>query len=83
MNTHWMAEGNCREAPPDTMFPKDGAGVVAALKVCNHCPSLQPCLEYALSNRIDYGVWGGASVRSRRRMAIRAAGLGAVAPRAL
>jgi WhiB family redox-sensing transcriptional regulator len=27
-----------------------------------------PCLEYALRNRIDHGVWGGASERERRRI---------------
>jgi WhiB family redox-sensing transcriptional regulator len=26
------------------------------------------CLEYALRNRIDHGVWGGASERERRRI---------------
>jgi WhiB family redox-sensing transcriptional regulator len=27
-----------------------------------------PCLEYALAERIDHGVWGGASERERRRI---------------
>ena len=26
------------------------------------------CLEYALRNRIDHGVWGGTSERERRRI---------------
>ena len=26
------------------------------------------CLEYALLNRIEHGVWGGASERERRRI---------------
>ena len=26
------------------------------------------CLEYALANRIDHGVWGGTSERERRRI---------------
>jgi WhiB family redox-sensing transcriptional regulator len=30
-----------------------------------------PCLEYALYNRIEHGVWGGASERERRRIARR------------
>jgi WhiB family redox-sensing transcriptional regulator len=30
---------------------------------------VQPeCLEYALTYRIDHGVWGGASERERRRI---------------
>jgi WhiB family redox-sensing transcriptional regulator len=27
-----------------------------------------PCLEYALANRVDHGVWGGTSERERRRI---------------
>jgi WhiB family redox-sensing transcriptional regulator len=28
----------------------------------------QECLEHALVNRIDHGVWGGCSERERRRI---------------
>jgi WhiB family redox-sensing transcriptional regulator len=28
----------------------------------------EPCLEYALEQRIDHGVWGGCSERERRRI---------------
>jgi WhiB family redox-sensing transcriptional regulator len=69
MDTGWMAKGNCRDVPPETMFPSDGNGVIAALEVCAGCPSRQPCLEYAVANRIEHGVWGGASERARRRLA--------------
>ncbi|HEX4978793.1 MAG TPA: WhiB family transcriptional regulator [Acidimicrobiales bacterium] len=68
MSTEWMAEGNCREHPPDTFFPSDGVGVEVARRICATCPVKGPCLEYALRNRIDHGVWGGASERERRRI---------------
>lgn len=68
MDTEWMRRGNCREEPPSVFFPSDGTGVDAARLLCAACPVKEPCLEYALRNRIDHGVWGGASERERRRI---------------
>jgi WhiB family redox-sensing transcriptional regulator len=68
MDTQWMAEGKCRDMPPSTFFPSDGLGVQAAQRICGECPVAEACLEYALANRIDHGVWGGRSERERRRI---------------
>jgi WhiB family redox-sensing transcriptional regulator len=67
VDTSWMVVGICRQYPPDTFFPKDGVGVERAIRICKECPVLQQCLEYALDNRMDHGVWGGQSERERRR----------------
>src|ERR1700722_3945296 len=74
MDTAWMAEGKCRELPAETFFPSDGVGVEIARRMCADCPVREPCLEYALYNRIEHGVWGGASERERRRIARRRRG---------
>ncbi len=66
--TAWMAEGNCRLHPPATFFPSDGVGVDKARKICRDCPVKARCLDYALEERIDHGVWGGCSERERRRI---------------
>jgi WhiB family redox-sensing transcriptional regulator len=66
--TAWMAKGNCRDYSPSVFFPSDGVGVDRARKICATCSQIQPCLEYALENRIDHGVWGGTSERERRRI---------------
>lgn len=68
MDTSWMAKGNCAGQAPDLFFPSDGVGVEVAKKVCVDCPSTEACLEYALTNRIEHGVWGGCSERQRRRI---------------
>ena len=67
-DTGWMAEGTCRNHPPAVFFPSDGVGVDRARRICTNCPVSAPCLEYALVNRIDHGVWGGTSERERRRI---------------
>ena len=64
----WMAKGLCTNVPPSTFFPSDGAGVELARKICFDCPVRSDCLEHALLNRIDHGVWGGCSERERRRI---------------
>ena len=66
-----MTDGNCRSEAPSVFFPSDGVGVEVARKICATCPVKLPCLEYALANGIDHGVWGGASERERRRIARR------------
>jgi WhiB family transcriptional regulator, redox-sensing transcriptional regulator len=66
--TSWMADGNCRSYPPATFFPSDGVGVDRARRICATCTVTTSCLEYALEQRIDHGVWGGASERERRRI---------------
>ncbi len=71
MDTAWMADGKCRELPPSMFFPSDGVGVEVARRICADCQVKEPCLEYALHNRIDHGVWGGCSERERRRIARR------------
>ncbi|MBW8825125.1 MAG: WhiB family transcriptional regulator [Acidobacteria bacterium] len=68
MDTEWMRFGKCREVAPATFFPSDGVGVDVARRLCAECPVKEPCLEYALVERIDHGIWGGASERERRRI---------------
>jgi len=64
----WMQDGECRNYPPAAFFPSDGVGVDAARRICATCKVQTACLEYALANRIDHGVWGGCSERERRRI---------------
>ena len=71
MDTEWMRAGKCDDMDPSIFFPNDGVGVEIARRICVDCPVKAECLEYALVNRIDHGVWGGASERERRRIARR------------
>lgn len=64
----WMQAALCRDRTPGAFFPSDGVGVEAARRLCAECAVKEPCLEYALAQRIDHGVWGGTSERERRRI---------------
>lgn len=64
-----MQGAACRFYSPDTFFPSDGVGVGEATSICRkECDVIVDCLEYALANRIEHGVWGGTSERERRRI---------------
>ena len=67
-DTTWMNIGNCADQHPSMFFPSDGVGVERAKKLCEGCVAQTPCLDYALVNRVEHGVWGGASERQRRRI---------------
>lgn len=68
MDNEWMADGKCADRPPGLFFPSDGVGVEVAKRICAGCEVRAICLDYALRNRIDHGVWGGTSERERRRI---------------
>ena len=64
----WHTEAVCRDTDPEIFFPTDGMGVLIAQRICNRCPVREECLEYALTNNEDHGVWGGESERGRRKI---------------
>jgi WhiB family redox-sensing transcriptional regulator len=67
----WMKAAACRDLAPEVFFPSEGVGVEAARRICFECPVRGRCLEYAVTNHIHHGVWGGASERERRRITAR------------
>jgi len=52
-------------------FPGRGESAGPARQVCAACPVRQPCLDYAVSNRIVHGIWGGLAERDRRALRTR------------
>jgi len=64
----WKLRARCRGVNPAEFFPIDSLGVEAAQKVCQDCEVRVECLEFALEKPQEFGVWGGASERERRRI---------------
>jgi WhiB family redox-sensing transcriptional regulator len=70
-NEDWRLKAACRSTDPDLFFPagsgKDSLDQINAAKaVCVACAVRAACLEYALSTRQEYGIWGGASEDERK-----------------
>lgn len=66
--TGWRLAAACAPADPDLFT--DGRREAAAVAVCARCPVRRPCLEFALANGPEFGVWAGltqAELRALRR----------------
>ncbi|HET6910482.1 MAG TPA: WhiB family transcriptional regulator [Mycobacteriales bacterium] len=67
----WTSRGACLTAEPEQFFPVGSSGisrleVAAAKAICDRCPVMQPCRDYALQTRQAFGVWGGMDEEERR-----------------
>ena len=64
----WRELAACRGAGLNLFFPERGESAGPARRVCAACPVREPCLDYAISNRITHGIWGGLSELERRAL---------------
>ena len=64
----WKERAACRGARIEVFFPGRGETAGPARQVCARCPVCQQCLEFAVSNRIVYGIWGGLTGPERRAL---------------
>lgn len=68
--TAWMRDALCRDLTTEQkdrwFFPDRGAPTGPAKTICSECTVKAECLEYALSEGMKHGIWGGTSERERR-----------------
>lgn len=72
----WRHRAACRDEDPELFFPVSEVGpgaeqVARAKAVCARCPVRAECLEYALENGLDHGIFGGLTEQERRRLRTR------------
>lgn len=62
----------CREYEPELWFPEAGPGKSndwrTPKQICSGCGIRDACLEYAITNDIRFGVWGGVAERARTEL---------------
>ena len=60
---------SCRESDPDAWFPDEDRPMASdytqVKKLCRACPIQTMCLEYAITNQEQHGLWGGLTARER------------------
>jgi WhiB family redox-sensing transcriptional regulator len=69
----WRHTAACRDEDPELFFPIGTTGpalmqVEDAKAVCRRCDVTEACLNWALENGQDAGVWGGLSEDERRAL---------------
>jgi hypothetical protein len=63
------ADSLCAETDPEVWFPDVGGSTVAAKRMCSRCENEDACLQWAIANDEQSGVWGGKSPEERRKLA--------------
>lgn len=64
----WTERALCAQTDPESFFPDKGGTSAPAKAVCRRCDVRAECLEYALAHDERFGIWGGLSVRERRKL---------------
>lgn len=65
----WRDNAACASpgVDPEEMFPGNDPVLVGfAKRICGGCPVLGECRNWALDQRVEFGVWGGLSEGERR-----------------
>ncbi|MER6914427.1 WhiB family transcriptional regulator [Streptomyces sp. NPDC000594] len=67
----WQTAAACTDEDPELFFPVSGTGpgadqVARARQVCERCPVVQDCFDWAERTGQRTGVWGGVLATQRR-----------------
>lgn len=66
--TQWLEQARCQDRETEIFFVRGAAKARRAQNICGNCPVRQECLEYAIAEEIEFGVWGGLTERQRRAL---------------
>lgn len=64
----WREDALCRQVGPEIFYPEPGEGCNIARyakRICLACPVRAACLNEAIQNHEQYGIWGGLTERER------------------
>lgn len=65
----WKQYAGCRGYPnPHIFYSEWSYEQELAKRICRGCSVKDECLQYALLHREVFGIWGGETERSRRRI---------------
>ncbi len=78
---YWQQRSACRDVDPELFHPighVSGTDLLQADRakaICARCPVRQQCLEFAIDNGEQHGIFGGMDERERREYVCTLAGV--------
>ena len=69
----WKEQAACKGMDRSIFFPALGYNQHSkvAIKICKTCPVKQRCTEFAINNKIAFGIWGGLNPNQRQQLKLR------------
>lgn len=64
----WQEQAACKGIDVNVFFPANRQESAAACAYCKKCPVKQECLDYAVAEHLEDGVYGGMSEAERDRL---------------
>lgn len=67
----WMDEATCTRHDPELWFadgPRAHTNMVQAVAICNTCTVQPACLNYAMTNRFEHGIYAGHTPAQRQQL---------------
>lgn len=64
----WREKRACAGMPTANFFPQTRGIAKKTIAVCDECPVKWDCLNYAVINGIEHGIWGGTTESQRIRV---------------
>jgi len=69
----WLDAASCRTVDPEIFFAdttdeKSRRQIKEARDICGSCLVMNECLDYAIQNKIPYGIFGGLDPEERNKV---------------
>lgn len=64
----WKDKAACKGMDVSLFFPERGKNPNLARTTCRSCEVRKECVEFAIINEEQHGVWGGLALRDRRKV---------------
>ena len=69
-NKMWQFESKCTPEDSNLFFSELASKVIKAKMICLGCPVQNECLDFAIKNNIEEGIFGGLTFNERKSLVL-------------